>query len=145
MGCDIHSYSEKQIKGIWTDLDFSPFNWRSYGMYGFLAGVRNYSSTKPISEPRGVPHTSPVLKEYLDDVGYYHSASHLTVKELLEFDYEQPTEDRRCMRNNDGGCTCDEGEGEKMTYREFLGSNFFEDLQKLKSVGAERIVFMFDN
>ena len=63
MGCDIHSYAEVRNKetGKWeqafnfvtlNDFDKNylnrekgdyPFDWRAYGMYGFLAGVRNYS------------------------------------------------------------------------------------------------------
>ncbi len=31
------------------------------------------------------------------------------------------------------------------TFREFLGEEFFSDLEKLKTAGAERIVFGFDS
>lgn len=69
-----------------------------------------------------------------------HSASWLSLKELLEFDYDQIFEDRR-----NGGYTCEPGKGELTTYKEFLGEGFFEDLEKLKNSGADRIVFWFDN
>jgi hypothetical protein len=80
----------------------------------------------------------------------YHSASWLYVSELLEFDYDTPMEDRRVARQMpsgilNGGCTCEPGEGEKMTFREFLGPAFFDDLEKLKAEGADRVVFWFDN
>ncbi len=32
-----------------------------------------------------------------------------------------------------------------MTFREFLGAKFFEDLEKLKVEGAICVVFSFDN
>jgi hypothetical protein len=72
------------------------------------------------------------------------------VSELLEFDYDTPMEDRRVTRQMpsgilNGGCTCEPGEGEKMTFREFLGPAFFDDLEKLKAEGADRVVFWFDN
>ncbi|MCD1264038.1 hypothetical protein [Shinella sumterensis] len=37
------------------------------------------------------------------------------------------------------------GGGTMMTYREFLGDAFFRDLEILNEVGAERILFFFDN
>lgn len=56
MGCDIESFAEvKNQKGEWIKIkkkvfksDFGgktsqPFAWRSYGIFGFLADVRNYS------------------------------------------------------------------------------------------------------
>ena len=51
MGADIHSFAEVRKDGKWVivnDVDFgterwptnSPFDWRGYGMFGFLADVR---------------------------------------------------------------------------------------------------------
>ena len=90
-----------------------------------------------------------VRDEYGDGFDY-HSASWQYVSELLEFDYDTPMEDRRVTRQMpsgilNGGCTCEPGEGEKMTFREFLGPAFFDDLEKLKAEGADRVVFWFDN
>jgi hypothetical protein len=70
--------------------------------------------------------------------------------ELSAFDYTQQMEDRRCTRlvaagYYDGGCTCVPGEGKQMTYREFLGEGFFEDLAELRLLGVQRIIFGFDN
>lgn len=45
----------------------------------------------------------------------------------------------------DASSTCDPGEGKAETFREFLGKWFFDDLEKLKEAGAERVVFWFDN
>jgi hypothetical protein len=152
MGCDIHCYAEKRTKDGWEMISgLCPFDWRNYGMYGFLADVRNYSSVPPIAEPRGFPDDASeevqALKEDWDCDA--HSSSWLTVNELLTFNYDAPMEDRRVMRQVgpnawDGGCTCEPGEGQQTTFREFLGKTFFEDLEKLKASGAERIVFWFD-
>jgi hypothetical protein len=154
MGCDIHMIGECKLKGIWRavfDPGNGPFEDRSYRLFGFLANVRNYSGVTPISEPRGLPEDiSDTSSEYFARWGCdIHSCSWLMVKELLEFDYEQFTEDRRVTRQvgncMDGGCTCKPGEGKKMTYREFLGEWYFKHLGQLQEEGVERIVFGFDN
>jgi hypothetical protein len=152
MGCDIHITYQKKVNNTWIDAypGGSPLNYRSYALFGFLANVRNYSGITPISEPRGLPedyepddddHSLSNLRDNVDT----HSCSWLSIDELLSFNYDQMTEDRRVMRNGNGGCTCEPGEGEKMTYREFLGEGYFEDLELLKEAGVERIVFGFDN
>ena len=148
MGCDIHSFAEKKEGASWAFIGgLHPFDWRSYGMYGFLAGVRNYSAVSPITAQRGFPRdASPEVREEKDQwEGDAHSASWLTLAELTAFDYDAPMEDRRVNRNGSGGCTCEPGEGKKTTYREFLGEKFFEDLASLKAAGAERVIFWFDN
>jgi len=136
MGCDIHCYPERlgEADGWEPVLGLDPFEDRNYSRFAFLAGVRNYSSARPISVPRGIPaNISPEVKriflQWGDDA---HSASWLLLSELLEFDYGQTFEDLR-----DGG--------QKKTYREFLGCGFFQDLETLRLRGAERIVFWFDN
>jgi len=150
MGCDIHTQAEKKINGKWESLNFSPFHWRSYGMFGFLANVRNYSAVPFLSEPRGLPED--IDDQYLDydNLLGEHSFSWLSIEELINFDYDQEFEDRRYTRQVSerfwsGSETCQPGEGSKTTYREFLGENFFEDLKKLQALGAERIVFGFDS
>ncbi len=152
MGCDIHSYAErKDESGKYVDLEFSPFDNRSYGTFGFLANVRNYSGIEPISEARGLPQNlSPSVKEAAYDWNSDgHNYSWLTVAELTAFNYDATTEDRRTdFRHKTPGSgpdTCAPGDGIKTTYREFLGGGFFEDLAKLQDMDAERIVFWFDN
>lgn len=152
MGCDIHSYAErKDINGQWGEIDFQPFDWRSYGMYGFLADVRNYSGIEPISKPRGLPNDlTPIIKNTAKMWGLDgHSHSWLTVAELLAFNYDAPMEDRRAdflhKTHGSGPDTCEPGDGIKTTYRKFLGEGFFTDLKKLQDMGAERIVFWFDS
>lgn len=150
MGCDIHTRAEKRVDGKWEVIPgITPFDWRWYGMYGFLANVRNYSGIPPLSEPRGLPDDAPPEDE---DNGWLgdHSFSWLSVDELTSFDYDAAVEDRRYTRQEgpnfwNGAATADPGQGKMTTYREFLGESFFADLEKLKAIGAERVVFGFDS
>jgi hypothetical protein len=154
MGCDIHSHAErKSDNGEWKKIEgIEPFDWRSYGMFGFLAGVRNYSDVTPISLPRGIPKDAS--KEVIDDYESLscdaHSASWIDIDELIAFNYDIPCEDRRVTRQIganywNGGCTCAPGGGKQTTYREFLDEGFFEELRKLHDAGVGRIIFWFDN
>jgi hypothetical protein len=162
MGCDIHLIGQRKLSGTtdspeWEDVDeFFKFD-RSYGMFGFWVGVRNYSGLTPLSEPRGLPDDfHPVdnddihapVHDFRDDG--YHSRSWFSLQELLDVDYDQMIEDRRYtehMGGNhyDGGATCEPGNGQVMSLREFLGSFYFEELDRMKAAGVERVVFCFDN
>lgn len=176
MGCDIHSFAEvRQPDGSWAKVgdvfplnefgrewkkkahDEHPFDWRNYRVFGFLAGVCNYSAIQPLSEPKGLPiDISPEVAagaEYWDGDG--HSHSWLTLAELLSRDYDAEIWDRRYTkqvgpRSFDGGATCAVDEihlGTRNSLREFLGPHFMEHLNVLKSLGASdsvRIVFWFD-
>lgn len=148
MGCDIHSQAERRVNGKWERIDdLLPFGWRSYGMFGFLANVRNYSAVPPISEPRNLPGDAVQDNDsYLGD----HSFSWLSVDELATFDYDRPVEDRRVRRElasnfTSGACTAGPGDGQMTTFRDFLGPAFFAEIEKLKTAGAERVVFGFDS
>ena len=156
MGCDIHIKAQRQGGGKWVEVrgKFTggrpvPFDWRSYGMFGFLADVRNYSAVPPITEQRGLPNDLETNPD--DDYRFGdHSRSWLTVGELAAFDYDRPVEDRRVTVQTgpnswNGGATSQPGGGEMTTYRAFLGEAFFADLAELQRIGAERIVFGFDN
>lgn len=155
MGCDIHIWAERRDADrfeVVRDVTFTggsaPFDWRSYAMFGFLAGVRNYSAITPLSEPRGLPADASVdAREGLEGT---HSESWLGVDELLKCDYNSLIEDRRTTKQlgpnlRTGAHATESGEGSKMTLREFLGQAFFDDLKSLESCGAERIVFGFDS
>jgi hypothetical protein len=94
-----------------------------------------------------------------DDILYkeYHSYSYLTLKELLDFDYNQTFEDRRSEKITyfkeggilyNGNHIVEEGEGISITYKDHLGESFFEHIEILKTLGEPenvRIVFYFDN
>lgn len=154
MGCDIHIWAERKTVDGYApveDVQFAegpaPFDWRSYGMYGFFADVRNYSAVPPIAERRGIPEdvSTTVAEDYEHWDMDAHSASWLSVDELAAFDYDAPVEDRRVMIDNNGGRTTPPGGGEMTTYREFLGEQFQEEIRRLKDCGADRVVFWFDN
>lgn len=159
MGCDIHLQAQKRdSNGQWETVPFVPFDWRSYGMFGFLGLTsRNYSDVPPIAPLRGLPpgaQPNEVTDDsqwglsdrtpYFSDFGD-HSFSWLSLEELLAFNYDATFEDRRITVNGNGGVTSEPGGGSMTTYRDFLGLWFFRDLEKCKELGVERIVFGFDN
>jgi hypothetical protein len=149
MGCDIYSIAERKFNGEWKlILNVTPLTQRQYSIFAFLANVRNYSCIPPISKPRGVPVDISREGEacYLGD----HSYSWLLLSELLEFNYDMIVEDRRTSRwvtSNyfSGAEIVDSGKGIKMTLRKYLGEGFFEELNRLKEKGVERIIFGFDS
>lgn len=152
MGCDIHTHVERQDgDGDWRPVaGQEPFRARRYGIFGFLADVRNYSAVPPIAEERGLPDdVSATVKSDHVRWGFdAHSATWLLVSELAEFDYDRQVNDRRITRDGDGGVTGIPEEGSVMTYREFLGRGFMEEIEKLKALGApdrHRVVMWFDN
>lgn len=156
MGCDIHAYVERlNGAGEWEFVDIPVFDCRAYGIFGFLADVRNYSLVPPITEPRGLPDSlSPQVaneaKWWNDDM---HTESWLIVSELARFDYNQYMNDRRVKRQIgpnswDCGATGAPEEGTVKTYRDFLGDWYMREIERLASVGDPdkvRVVFWFDN
>lgn len=159
MGCDIHIWAERKtddgydaIKDVPFAEGAAPFDWRAYGMFGFLADVRNYSGIPPVAEPRGFPIDASldVADDYNAWSGDAHSASWLSVSELASFDYDMPIEDRRVSVQLaedlwSGAGTAEPGGGTPTTWRNFLGDQFIADLSKLQECGADRVVFWFDN
>lgn len=95
-----------------------------------------------------------VAREYADDsqCGCTVHSTWYSVDELLDVDYNQIVEDRRCTMNihgvveeyQNGGDTCNPGDGVKLNLRSFLGEWYFEDLNTIVNSGAERIIFWFD-
>lgn len=172
MGCDIHSFVEVQEGGAWASRGnvFPPEKWmaergdgpslhpwtiRSYRLFGFLAGVRNYSGIQPLSAPRGLPagiaDETAAANKYWDTDG--HSHSWLTLAELLAVDYDSHIEDRSYTKQVganswDGSATAERGQGTVTTLREFLPAQFFQSLEIAKTLGNPenvRFVFWFDN
>lgn len=144
MGCDIHAYAEGRYRdGSYFYQHFQPFYWRNYAVFAFLAGVRNYSNVKPLSEPRGLPaDTDFDVKDQYSE-GDDHTPSWVLVKELLEFNYDSnieyledderpPWQIKRDLESS-------------TTWREFLGSEYFDNLKALEALKIERVVFWFDN
>jgi hypothetical protein len=160
MGCDIYSICQVYDNGDWqtvTDpifpyyenrLTAEPFSTRHYGLFGFLANVRNYSAVPFLSEPKGLPQDFEI-EWYFDR----HSHSWFTLRELLDFDYDREFEDRRVTRQVspnffNGGITGEIGEGTVTTFRDFLGPNYFKTLDIMQSLGAPenvRVIFCFDS
>lgn len=162
MGCDIHVKLEVKISGKWMlqELAEDIFDCRNYGLFGFLADVRNYSKVPPLKQSTGWP--SDITKSVIEWERSYrgmceHSHTCITLKELLEFDYDQTFEDRRICKQVkpnffDGAALADEGEGRIVTYREFLGEWFFNDLSRMERFLTEeitdkdiRLLIFFDN
>jgi hypothetical protein len=161
MGCDIHPYVEiRMADGTWVAMDAPErLDDRTYGRFAFLTGgaVRNYSGVpKVLPEPRGYPEdgsdvTKARIKGLVDD--YYggdygnHSASYLTLTELLAVDYNQKFVD---MRPGYLGQK-DFVPGEPITLLEFLGEGWADILKELVdmtmpgSPDGLRIVFDFDS
>lgn len=149
MGTDVTTACEYQREdGVWVEalsFGYEPFSARCYGVFAFLAGVRNYSGINPIVEPRGKPEDYGAAT----DMDYYNygktdPTTWLFVSELEAFNYDAEMEDRRVTIGGNGGCTCAVGEGVKMTWREFLGESFFVDLERLVADRIDRVVFWFD-
>ena len=89
MGCDIHLWAERRVDGAWQYASDNIYDQRNYRTFAILAAVRNDHDMTPISEPRGLPEDCGdyVREELSNDGG--HSASHLTVAEIMAFDWTQ--------------------------------------------------------
>lgn len=147
MGCDIHIFAESKKNGKWIKNEEDvfgpdwqgryakdPFDWRSYGMFGFFADVRNYSNSPVLGPIKGLPDDSEYLNEKLEnpmsfDYGYfdngvattrkesifkdadYHNETFYTLKELLDFNYDVPFENLRYteVTRLPGGGVCSNG------------------------------------
>lgn len=180
MGCDIHTYVEVKEGGRWVGNDEEVFEvpdiarWdyrkdyyptkhsvhpdlgRNYSLFGWLAGVRNYSAVVPLSAPRGVPDdlSGTVSDEAFRWEGDGHTHSYFTAAELLAVDYEQTVEDRRHTVQEasgifNGGATCAPGKGVKEKLGDFIGRDFITVVKKMATLHHDpkcvRLVFWFDN
>ncbi len=165
MGADIHCFAEVKKYGKWeinTEID-EPFGNRNYGVFGFLADVRNYCCIPRIAELKGLPNDSEYLNskgrwdktrrlEIENDVDY-HSCSYLTLKELIDFDYTKTFENLRYTETygnvSNGAAVHEKGEGEIVSFEDYLGATFFRDIEILKILDENpenvRVVFYFDN
>lgn len=116
MGTDIHVYIEQKINKNdnplmteWISIDewiHAPYFegmrvrehfWtdRNYLLFAILADERNEYNIHPISLPKGLPDDiSPEVKNQSDkENDDAHTRSWLTLKELLEYDWQQKIED----------------------------------------------------
>ncbi len=113
-------------KRYWTD--------RNYLLFAILANVRNHYNIQPISLPKGLPDdVSPEVKNQSDEENYAHTRSWLTLKELLEYDWQQTMAD-----DNE----------EIFPYEELVipfVSDFIPRLSKIDEPENVRMVFWFDS
>lgn len=156
MGTDIHVYIEQKIikndnplMTEWISVDewindprleimeVRQRYWedRNYLLFAILANVRNQYNIQPISLPKGLPDdVSPEVKKQSDEEnGDVHTRSWLTLKELLEYDWQQTMED-----DNE----------EIYPYEELVipfVSEFISRLSKIDEPENVRMVFWFDN
>lgn len=99
MGCDIHLYFEKKVRGKWvpfTDIPKSEYpDERDYNVFGLLAGVR-HSYKKDYFGGRGIPqdtsYVEPTDDEDDDDLPSKpwigdHSFTYATIHELKKVDW----------------------------------------------------------
>lgn len=108
MGCDIHAYLEVKKDGKWVtgdewkpdkyepkrlvvDYDERIYSGRNYYLFSILADVRNGRGFIPIAQPKGMPEDAcPQVKKEAKGWGQDgHSHSHLTLQEILAYDWTQ--------------------------------------------------------
>jgi hypothetical protein len=133
-----------------VDFVSPPFRRRDYGLFGFLAGVRNYACCEPLAPPRGLPEdcdqSGGCAPNDIEDLSGFHSHSWLLLSELLSFDYDKVFWNRRIHRGKDGRALAGEDEGVHQSYRELLGSSYMHALEKMQTLGEldrVRVVFCF--
>jgi hypothetical protein len=90
MGCDIHAYVDTPGVAEWESqitIKISTIN-RDYGLFSWLANVRNYSGTRPISDPKGLPSDvfKTIQRESDDWDTDGHSHSWHMIRDLLAAD-----------------------------------------------------------
>ncbi|WP_097320433.1 hypothetical protein [Paractinoplanes atraurantiacus] len=124
------------------------FEHPDYRIFGFLAGVRNYSRSPVIAPPRGLPADLDVVGDEFDSWrAELFATSWLTLAELQAYDYDQVFKDRRLRNGGYGAGPVHEGESDIVRLRDFLTPYFFERLTILTGLGAPddvRIVIGFD-
>jgi hypothetical protein len=151
---DIHTHAERRdATGTWRKIpDLIQLSWRSYGVHGWLADVRNHSAVPALAARRGLPSdiSKEVARNYMGWEDFAHNMSWVGVPELVAFDYDATWEDRRNHHIHDADpwltrLVAKSNRRQLRTFRELLGDAFFYDLELLQTAGAERVVFWFDS
>ena len=114
MGCDISLHCEYRKDGVWYNCDnfewnqdtkeyeFMSIYWhRNYDLFGVLAGVRCHDFDT-ISAPKGLPDDIALkTKQMADaDMDWTHSHSYLTMRELLNWKYEQKKKWKKLLKKH---------------------------------------------
>ena len=137
------------------------FDFQSYDVFAWLAGVMNLAMITPLSQPRGIPqdildkakkrklesdyfsdssYEPPLINRILDEYCPISSVSWYSVEELLAVDYEQIILNRR---NNGYLEPLPIDQAAPMKLKDFLDDCFMNELEALKQIKADRIVFGF--
>jgi hypothetical protein len=104
MGSDIRSCTEvRDAGGGWEYVPYFPFSGgRSYAIFGFIGNERNYAHSPVLASYRGVPEdATPDTRSLFEDEDGptgYHGVNWLSLKEMLNYDYEHVFWDRRVTR-----------------------------------------------
>lgn len=124
---------------------------RDYELFSVLAGVRNRLDIRPIAPPRGVPEdVGEAVRAAWNAARHYpdiHTASWLSLRELLDFDWDQSLI-HLSLRDNEPSRLHSQN---FLTYREAVSDNNFinrglGELQTLVENPADlRMVFWFDS
>lgn len=170
MGTSITTQVQIQTAEGWVNVEDELFKWygegshqpfaeQNYGLFAFLADVRNYACLPVLSQPRGLPAVEKPQDsegwgaiwefnrptDWPDHEGHYSKTWYL-VSELLNFDYDAQFENRR--NENCGDEPLPVGSGKITTIREYIGPKFFEDLETLRLLGEPdktRVVISFES
>lgn len=148
MGAGIHYTAERRgPSGSWENISDTLDGDRNYALFGWLAGVRNYSGLPTFHPGRGMPRDATA--QSLDFHEGNHSHTWYLLDELCSFDFDAPVEDRRITVQTspnswNGGATAQPGGGKMTTYRA-LFYGFPDQIAKVKASGAERLIISFDS
>ena len=141
MGTDIHTWAidkdgnDITNQGNWgydVDCDYHrqfPFDWRSYAMYGLLAGVRGYLDIEPIAQGRAWKDAPEFLKEGDECEESLQGETWVSVDELSSFNYDIEVFDTRSHSI--------------VNLRKFLGSDYFDHIEELKRIGVDKVFMAF--
>lgn len=112
MSTDLHLVAERrEADGRWSSVEPADgsrlYDWCQVALFGVLAGVRNDDARagepyRPIAVPRGLPaDVSEEMRQWADDYGSDgHSHSWLSVRELVDYDWQQVVVRRGVVRAN---------------------------------------------
>jgi hypothetical protein len=94
MGTDIHYFAERRTGRGWErcPVEFYCGEERNYALFAILAGVQRMTNGgfEPVAPPRGLPADSLTVKPAdLEDGGFYHNATWLTLRELQKFPWQE--------------------------------------------------------
>ena len=145
---DIHREFEKQQKsGRWRSFYLDDvWDERNYALFGFLANVRNYSAVPVVSPPRGLPEDASLTVTKAFGSGEFHTASWLSLDELVSFDYGQTFIDRRNIAKGfNDNCSVPIAEGRRAIVRDILGPLFFHHLARMRAARIDRVIFWFED